>query len=482
MEALFVLLSLCSVTSMKNVSLTISNTIANKTGLEFLSYTVDFSQIIHSNDIDLSNSQLQYLASQLSPSWLRVGGTSADYTYYEVRDENPCHLPSSSYHCLSMKQMKEIIDFGHAAQSKLIFGLSAGYPKYPDSNSKAWNYSNTEQFLQYLHSQNYTNNDIYGFQLGNELNADVSPSWQSNAFHKLHSMLNDIFGTNHGFTLHGPDPHSDAIKKSNEFQWIIDFVQSTCDVLHGISYHCKVTENSTYQLTPNGLEEQYKESLTMTDLVAKANCSSLIHNIWPSEIAEQDGGIDGYTNAYFDGFWYLNALGSVSSLGQIVFARQTLGHMEDALLEDQTYIPYPDYYIAVLYNRLMSNVVLNTESNHDHVQVYAQCVGNKVDVNIVNNGVCLAYVNVYDNGVGTIVLNYDMNQLGKGDVYLYALQPDGNSLNSKKVKLNGNVLQLNHGKLPSMNGEKVNNNGTLSLPPYSYGFVVFTDTDVSVCA
>ena len=158
-----------------SVSISVSNVVINTTDeTSFVSVTIDAGQLIGS--FDFSNEELIYFAQQFAPFVLRVGGTYADYTYYEVGNEDPCNnLPPAntshwSYHCLSMNRMNELIEFSNKFEgTKLIFGLSAGYPTVPQDMSIPWNYTNTQQLLQYLHSKGYTSSDIYGFELGNEL-------------------------------------------------------------------------------------------------------------------------------------------------------------------------------------------------------------------------------------------------------------------------------------------------------------------------
>ena len=118
---------------MDAANVNVINKIINTTDESFQSFTLDISEIATTTTpkVDFSNSQFIYLVSQLYPMYWRVGGTSADYVYYQVGDENPCHLPSDQYHCLSMNVFEDILKFAQETKAKLVFGLSFGYPTYP---------------------------------------------------------------------------------------------------------------------------------------------------------------------------------------------------------------------------------------------------------------------------------------------------------------------------------------------------------------
>ena len=71
-----------------SVSISLSNVVINTTDeTSFVSVTIDAGQLIGS--FDFSNEELIYFAQQFAPFVLRVGGTYADYTYYEVGNEDP---------------------------------------------------------------------------------------------------------------------------------------------------------------------------------------------------------------------------------------------------------------------------------------------------------------------------------------------------------------------------------------------------------
>eukprot|EP01084_Bolivina_argentea_P055256 101310_1 len=318
----------------------------------YVSYTLDISNFFQSTPVNLSSTQLQYMGQQLSPSVLRIGGGQADKTYYFTNEQTgECDKVPSGYHCFTKKDLQMLMNYVSSTKAKLVFGLSIGYPEYPDKNTKSWNSSNTETFLNYIVNNGYGSN-FYAFELGNEVNKDVEPSFQVDAFKQLKTILQQIYGAKSLPLplMFGPDPHSYTLRASSQdWQWVEDFIKDACDVVDAFTYHCYVNENKTALLTESGINEQHKESLRFSNAVT-SNCANGKQKIYAGEIAEHNnGGTNGLTNRYEDVIWYLDALGTIALLGQDGFFRQQIWgmqyHPDYSLLNTLNYTPLPDYWI-----------------------------------------------------------------------------------------------------------------------------------------
>ena len=514
------------------VTIETQNKIINTTDERFVSWTIDTSQFMQ-NTIDLTDSRMIYLATQLSPAFLRCGGTEADYLYYNTG--HGCDLPSDDYHCLAMSKFNSLVSFASEVGVDLVFGLSFGYPEFPTSSTTSWNSSDTERFLNYLHNiKHYTSDDIFGFELGNELNLNLPFSVeqhyvQSNAFATLRGLINKIWedesDDDKDFKLLGCDSHSPSLRDSYEkgFGYLVQFINGACnqDAIDGFTYHSYVNQDQTEILTPNGINEQYKESSRVSNIFSNTSICGENRNgrkrvedfIWAGEIAEHNqGGIDGLTNAFYDGFWYLDALGSLAKIGQKVFARQTFAKSKYGLL-NYGYTPNPDYYTAILFSQLMGTNVLGVSSNNDNVRIYAHCArdsssmcmssnetsttsqtqnsdrikkkdrkrNNIIGLGSTTNGVAMAYVNIDSSSLN---LKFDKSDLGE-TVYLWILTTDSSSgdLSSTSMKLNGEKLELDsNGVLPSMKGKEQTGKDEINVPGHSYGFFLFTSTKIDVCS
>merc|ERR1711971_547031 len=106
----------------------------------------------------------------------------------------------------------------------------------------------------------------------------------------------------------------------------------------------------------------------------------------------------------------MDQLGSLAVAGVKVFCRQTLEATKGyPLLEN--YVPLPDYWIALLWRRLMGTKVLSTDSSSRSVRVYSHCAK--------EGGVALAWLNI---GERSASLKLDETLQHGGSYKMYALE------------------------------------------------------------
>jgi hypothetical protein len=92
--------------------------------------------------------------------------------------------------------------------------------------------------------------------------------------------------------------------------------------------------------------------------------------IWLTETAEAACGGNPWAATYIDCFRYLEQLGRLAKKGVQVVMHNTLTASEYALLEQKTHDPRPNYWAALLWNRLMGAKVYVTESLAEGVDVF----------------------------------------------------------------------------------------------------------------
>ena len=208
---------LCSlVTGIASVSVVINDTaLVHTTEAFFTSYALDISNFFESTPVNMSSPQFQYMAPQLAPAVLRIGGGQADYTYYFSSEDGGCGDMPSNFHCFTRVDLEMLMDFVSATDAKLIFGLSMGYPTYPNKSTKAWNSSNAQQFLEFIVDNGYGER-FYGFELGNEVNKHgwMKPAFQVDAFKQLRTIVSGLYGKYNLSMpiLAGPDPLSSTLR------------------------------------------------------------------------------------------------------------------------------------------------------------------------------------------------------------------------------------------------------------------------------
>ena len=136
----------------------------------------------------------------------------------------------------------------------------------------------------------------------------------------------------------------------------------------------------------------------------------------------------------------------------------TLARSEYALLDNDTHDPRPNYWAALLWNRLMGIKVFDTGVTTEGVDVFIHSLKNN------SKGITVLILNPKDS-------EYSIEIPAKAEKYL--LTAEAESLQTKTVRLNGQVLKLNLDRtLPSINGQKIKA-GEVQLPPHSILFLSF---------
>jgi len=139
-----------------------------------------------------------------------------------------------------------------------------------------------------------------------------------------------------------------------------------------------------------------------------------------------------------------------------VVMHNTLARSEYALLDSDTHDPRPNYWAALLWNRLMGTKVFDAGVLTDGVDIFAHSLKNS------SKGIAVLIVNPKDS-------DYSIEIPAKAEKYLLT----ANELQTKTIKLNGKVLKLEFDDtLPDIKGEKINA-GEVQLPPHSILFLSF---------
>ena len=160
-------------------------------------------------------------------------------------------------------------------------------------------------------------------------------------------------------------------------------------------------------------------------------------------------------STFGDALRYADMLGRQAKRGGSTAFAGGLGSSRYGLLDPKTSRPRPNYWVAVLWRRLMDNVVLDSGASRLDFHVYAHCL----------RGV--------PGGVGLLVVNNNRSVARTlrvaGASQRYTLTAD--AAHAREVKLNGRMLRLGPGKeLPMMAGA-VERAGPVRLPPATVTFL-----------
>jgi heparanase len=194
--------------------------------------------------------------------------------------------------------------------------------------------------------------------------------------------------------------------------------------------------------------------------------------VWLGETGSaQCGGEPGLSDAFVSGFWWVDQLGVMARRGEPVSIRQSLSGANYGLLDDDTLVPRPDYWNSLVWRRLMGTVVLDAQVTDpdDRVRAHAHCTQSGA-----SGAVTMVAINLSQTDAAT--LQVSGASTSGAEVYLMT----ASDLASKVVLLNGTALAAEaDGTPPAFTGAPLD--GSLTLPPTSYAFIVLPNAGAAAC-
>lgn len=431
--------------------------------------------------VDLSDERILKLARGLSPAYVRVSGTWANATWFQGEETMPDDVPDGFVNILTAQQWKGLLDFVKATDSKLMtsFCVSDGVR---DKNG-LWTPVEADKIISFSEKNGVK---IAAAELFNEPNIPTAGGEFSNKRYDAEDYAKDIaifdeWAANRapymlrvgpgtfGDGLECLDAFKDSQPEMKELMLDLDDMMSSSprpqfDVF---SYHFYGGVSKRIMPGPPvGIFEQEalgSEWLNRTD-VAFEHIRRIRDKytpglpIWLTETAEAAGGGDPWANTYTDTFRYLYQLGSLAQRGLNLHMHNTLLTSEYSLVDHHTLEPNPNYWAALLWNRLMGTKVYDVSSDIEGFYIFAH---NRKD----------------KDGITYLLINTGSTEVTVGTGAMaeqYLLTAD--SLDSREVMLNGKTLALTDDhNLPVTDGEKVKN-GKLSIPPKGIAFVTIPMT------
>lgn len=101
------------------------------------------------------------------PMLIRVGGTNADATYYDLSGSKTRKPSSQAGYSFTLHEtaLRDIFDFVSSIQAPVVFGINAG--PGPRNGKSDWQPENFVELLQFANNQGFP---FYGLEFGNEPN------------------------------------------------------------------------------------------------------------------------------------------------------------------------------------------------------------------------------------------------------------------------------------------------------------------------
>lgn len=431
---------------------------------------------------DFTRRRLRLLAGALAPAYLRISGTAANETYYDMSGTVPKTPPPGYELILTKAEWDGVNNFARALGLEVVFGVNAG--PGPRNAAGVWLENNASQLLQYTKRMRYP---LAAVEFGNEPNlfalsgmplsyGAVDYVGDLQAFNALrervvpHTLL---LGPGSYYNNAGSEiPYGHALGPLAS--QVMPAVPGIYDALAFHEYPATSTRCPGVgsgvpadPLAPAYLDGVLNAYESLRALGRKYDPRA---PIWDTEGGSAScGGQQGYSNRFEATFWYLNALGLLAQHGLWVFVRQTLSGSDYGLIDDATLQPNPDYWAALLWHRLMGTSILAPRLSDAPatVRFYGACTRGRA-------------------GTTLLALNLDARHSvavslpragSPAEVYLVTAP----NLLGRQVRLNGRPLHTTRsGAIPVLAATPLAGT-SIKLPAASYAFVVLPGLGPAAC-
>lgn len=430
---------------------------------------LDSSVFQYRPPIDLTNVRLRNLAKALGPAYVRVSGSWANRTYFQDDDNPPLKQPPAGFDdVLTRAEWKGVIEFARAVGAQIVssFAVSSGTR---DGNG-VWMPTQAEAFARYTKA---VGGHIAAVEFMNEPNLAVrqgAPAgYDAAAFARDIKVFGPMLRSElPGTLLLGPGGTGEggtAARPANSIG-SDDILKATGSIFDVFSYHfygalsrrCTAVGRGRgvtldQALSPGWLDrtnqvEAFYAALRDTYLPGKP--------IWVTETAEAACGGDTFAGQFADTFRFLNQLGTLARKGVKVVMHNTLAASDYGLLDEKTFEPRPNYWAAVLWNRVMGTTVLDAGAeSQGTLRIYAHCMRQ------APGGVTVLALNTDEQEEHTL----EMSVSGE------RLTLTAPALTSTTVLLNARELKATaDGLVPNIQGQPFRA-GLIRLPPRSITFL-----------
>ncbi|KAM7047281.1 inactive heparanase-2 isoform 2-T2 [Acridotheres tristis] len=458
----------------------------------FLSLQLDPS-IIHDGWLDfLSSRRLVTLARGLAPAFLRFAGKRTDFLQFH-NVKNPAKSrggPGPDYYLKNYedaRSLDKLYNFADCSGLHLIFALNA-LRRNPNNS---WNSSNALSLLKYSASKKYN----ISWELGNEPNnyrtligRSVNGSQLGKDYTQLRSLL-QLIRTYSRAHLYGPNI---GRPRKNVIAFLEGFMKVAGGTVDAVTWQHYYIDGRVAKVT-DFLKTRLLD--TLSDQIRKiqkvVNTYTPGKKIWLEGVGMTSaGGMNNLSDSYAAGFLWLNTLGLLASQGIDVVVRHSfLDHGHNHLV-DQNFNPLPDYWLSLLYKRLIGPKVLAIHVAglqrkprpgrviRDKLRIYAHCTSYH-NHNYVRGSITLYIINLHRSRKKIKLAGTLRDKI----VHQYLLQPYGkDGLHSKSVQLNGQPLAMvDDGTLPELKPRPLRAGRTLVIPPLTMSFYVVKNVNALAC-
>lgn len=344
--------------------------------------------------IDLTNQRLRELAKQLGPVWVRVSGTWATKTYYDFDNVTGGKAPEGYANVLTREQWLGVLDFVSYVGANLLISVSNCAGDHPEGGPL--DLTQAKKIFAFSHQHGV---DIDAIEFMNEPNmmemSGAPEGYTAADYARDQDILYTWVRANYpNCLLVGPCTTGDPSAVNGESKGFGAGIASmtkactTQELLAGTRIPLDVFSYHYY----NGVSERIAgampsahwtgEQANSDAYLAVAPDCARAHAalrdkfvpgapLWVTESGDAGGGGDTWASTYLDVLRTLNELGSYGVITDGVIFHNTLASSDYGFLEHGSFLPRPNYFAVLLWNRLMGTAVYDCEElNQENAHVY----------------------------------------------------------------------------------------------------------------
>ncbi|HTO01737.1 MAG TPA: hypothetical protein VL068_13790, partial [Microthrixaceae bacterium] len=336
------------------------------TGGEFWApYDSDGSKVARP-PIELSSVRLRNLARALGPAYIRVSGTWANSTYFDVDGTSGGVAPEGFGGVLTTDQWKGVGDFAEAVDGEIVTSF-ASHIGVRDA-AGVWKGDQAKALMEFS-----LKNDIplVAAEFYNEpsINIGVPPGYDIASFGRDFKTFKALAGeVMPKLKIVGPGAVEDVtplvLKPALPVKEMFDVTGPAFDAF---SYHFypKVSERCGSKEGPEvGLTQEFLSRVEADRDFYKGIRDEYQPGapMWVTETAQAACGGDRWAAQYLDVIRYVDELGRLADGdGDVVF-HNTLAASDYGLIDEDGFKPRPTYWAAVLWQKLMGSKVLAADT------------------------------------------------------------------------------------------------------------------------
>ena len=345
---------------------------------------MEFSGIMQWYDpIDLYDPKLRKLAAALGPTWIRVSGSWATKTYFDLDDQTGGTVPEGYQSVLTKAQWIGVLEFVKAVGGKLLVSVSNCDGDHPQNGPIMLD--QTKKIFDFSARYGVPIDALEFMNEPNMLFTSGAPKWYTaKDYVRDHDIVNRWVREHYpDCLLVGPcstgDPSlSDKDDKVGAGLGNVVPALTTKELMDGAvekldvySYHCYngISERIA-SVMPDG-HWQASQAHT-TDYLAVAEINAKRHiplrdlyvpggQMWITESGDAGGGGDTWASTYLEVLRMLNELGSVAKACDGIVFHNTLASSDYGWLRHSTFDPRPSYFAVLLWSMLMGTEVYDSQ-------------------------------------------------------------------------------------------------------------------------